>query len=977
MSPEYKVSRQKYCKSYLTLFIAPALTFLLVSAANAAGPGVHGRVMGRDQDGGFAGLVGGANIEFKNQAGAVVARTTASPHGYYKVDLPPGQYFFSVKAPGYKDEDAGRGVRLKLSEGYSVLHFSLTKGANEPKPQEDQLSEQQPVGVARLHGRAFEKTPNGPIGIAKALITLRKQGSSELVRVVTRGSGKDDDDAGGGYEVILEEGIWWASVSARGFEPLKPDANNRQEAIVILADSDKKRDFVLSRHQPETPTDQGIKGLVRALNEDGKMMRAPVVQLQILSLPSGKQLSDTTAPDNAGGFRQELPKGRYRVIAKAPGYKTAKSPMTYVFRGRYSRVNLTLRPITETAPPDVQIAEADGQDATPEEPTDMVDEQEDDAPKPIQVLVRVFDATKKHPLPNAKVLLRRPGQSLADAARGVTNAQGEVGLKANDAGDCAVLAQANGYRPGGLKLSLAQGLNRADIQLSPLSAQPPVDTQPGGTAETDPTPTRRPFEFTVYDAKTRKPLPKTTVQLIHRPASGMLSGVAVRRTTDPRGEVQLNLPGGAYDVSARRAGYFPWSQQMTLDPRKYRIAIAMRSQRQPTPGTDEPIDPSPGQLDPGPTGAFVTVSGRVYYMATSGALTLRRPGFPGMTTKPNAIGVPGAKLIWRRLDSALSPGKTGMSGLRIGYRIPLRTSNTSTTSGSSGRYSIRLTEGRYQVQIIPPEGYRAARDGEIVLVRRGMGEKNFLLARGVRPVDSNSGRPSGNDSADYRPQTARIAGCVRVMSRGKLIPFKGASVLCTGSGGTRKTVSGPDGQFELNQLSSGTYRVIVSARSYKSATATVNVPVRSRGPLNFTLVPIVSQNEIEPPGNQPSGQQIQPTNRFVPQLFNRLPTDSGQARPGVSSVRKPNSASSQSVFVVEYRHRKTNGAWRKLGEFPSRAQAYAALQNLQKKYRPPEWEHRVRQQGGVGGSQMQVQPQLRRQNTNGRATPLGFQYFKR
>ena len=973
MTPACQTRRQLRSRSYLPLFIASILTFLLVPMANAAGPGVHGRVMGRDQDGGFAGLVGGANIEFKNQAGSVVARATASPHGYYKVDLPPGQYLFSVKAAGYKDEDAGRGVRLKLSEGYSVLHFSLTKGPNEPKREKDQPSEQERVGVARLFGRVFEKTPDGAVGISKALITLRKKGSSELVRVVTRGPGKDDNNAGG-YEVILEEGIWWASVSARGFQPLKPDTNNRQEAIVIVANSDEKRDFILSRHQPETPSDQGIKGMVRVLNQDGQTARAPNVQLQILSLPSGKGISGTFTPDEAGGFRRELPKGRYQVIAKAAGYRTAKSPVTFVFRDRYTRVNLTLKPIPESVRPDVEVAEVD-------DPEVMVDDRDDAAQTPIKVLVRVFDAAKKRPLENAKVLVRKPGQSLADAARGITNLQGEVGLQVDGAGVCAVLAQADGYRPGGVKLSLAQGLNRADIPLSQSSLQPPPDSQPGGTdVEREPTPTRRPFEITVYDVKTRKPLPNTAVQLVHRPAAGMLSGVAVRRTTDPRGEAQLEIPGGAYEVSATRTGYLPWAQKMMLDPRKYRISIAMRSQRQTPPGHDEQESPSTGQRDPTPSDVIVTVTGRVQYMSNGGSLSLRRPGIPGMTTKPSFVGVPGVKLLWRRLDSGLRPSKSAMSGLRVGYSVPLRSSSSSTTSGSSGRYSIRLPEGRYQVQVIPPQGYRATRDNEIVLVRRGMSEKNFLLARGVRPVDPNSGRPNGSDSVDPQPQATRVAGYVRAMSRGKLIPYKGASVLWTGSGGTRKTVSGPNGQFALDQLRAGTYRVVVSARNYKPATATVNVPVRSRGPLSFTLVPIMSQSEIKPPGNTPSGQHVQPGNRFVPQLFDRKSTDNRQPHPGASSGRNPNSAGGQTVYVVEYRQRKTRTAWRKLGEFRNRAQAQAALQNLQKKYRSPDWEHRVREQRvGNAGIQSQVQPQLqlRRQGTSGRTAPLGLPYFKR
>jgi hypothetical protein len=239
-----------------------------------------------------------------------------------------------------------------------------------------------------------------------------------------------------------------------------------------------------------------------------------------------------------------------------------------------------------------------------------------------------------------------------------------------------------------------------------------------------------------------------------------------------------------------------------------------------------------------------------------------------------------------------------------------------------------------------------------------MSEKNFLLARGVRPVDPDSGRPSGGDSADPQPQTARVVGYVRALSGGKLIPYKGASVLCTGSGGTRKTVSGPNGQFAWDQIRAGTYRVAVSARGYKSAMTTVAVPVRSKMPLSLTLIPVVSQSEMKPPRGGPASQHVQPLHRISPQLLNRFSADNRQIQSAASFSQNPSFAGSQQTrYIVEYRQRKTRTAWRKFAEYRNRSQAYAALQNLQKKYRSPEWEHRVREdRSNTGGSLRQLHP---------------------
>src|SRR5262245_36172562 len=98
---------------------ASAAIFILLTvgarAALAEGPGVHGRVLGHEADGGTK-RVAQATIEFKDQGGHVAATTTTNEQGYYKADLPAGVYSYKVQAAGYKDLDIGRGISLQLTE---------------------------------------------------------------------------------------------------------------------------------------------------------------------------------------------------------------------------------------------------------------------------------------------------------------------------------------------------------------------------------------------------------------------------------------------------------------------------------------------------------------------------------------------------------------------------------------------------------------------------------------------------------------------------------------------------------------------------------------------------------------------------------------------------------------------------------------------------------------------------------------------
>ncbi len=78
----------------------------------------------------------GATIEFLNGAQLAAGKATADANGYYRVELPPGEYLYRVRAEGYRTEDAGRGLRLTVSSGFAIFNPALVKGADvaEPKP---------------------------------------------------------------------------------------------------------------------------------------------------------------------------------------------------------------------------------------------------------------------------------------------------------------------------------------------------------------------------------------------------------------------------------------------------------------------------------------------------------------------------------------------------------------------------------------------------------------------------------------------------------------------------------------------------------------------------------------------------------------------------------------------------------------------------------------------------------------------------
>jgi hypothetical protein len=202
-------------------------------AAAAAGPGLQGRVLAQHDN--LLLTVRAASIEFLDSAGRVAATCETDEIGCYRVDLPAGTYTYAVRRDGLIPENAGRGVTLKLSDGYAVLDFSLVPGAAPGAPKPTAPPPPSAV-VAKLGGRVYEKDKDGKlVGISGATISLRPLAGGAMTTVLTGRSGT------GGYEVMLAAGAWRASVRADGFDTTDP------QPIDVSADTVTGHDFVLTR----------------------------------------------------------------------------------------------------------------------------------------------------------------------------------------------------------------------------------------------------------------------------------------------------------------------------------------------------------------------------------------------------------------------------------------------------------------------------------------------------------------------------------------------------------------------------------------------------------------------------------------------------------------------------------------------------------------------------------------------------------
>jgi len=603
--------------------------------ASAAGPGLHGRILGLDDEGRYVGVVAGATIEFEGEGGGPSTQTTSGDNGYYRVDLPAGVYTYKITADGYRTEDGGRGLEIRRSEGYVVHDFSLIRGESQPE-QQPVPPEATPVGL--LDGRVFEINERGERigGVSSARITLRPEGSSGLRHVIACG-GDPKGGESGTYSVQLPAGEWRASVSAAGFATLVfPD-------LIPINDGQKTtRDFLLRRTTPVVPTEQGIRGIV--LLPRGTPQ--PKIRIRVESLLRPQSTIPSLTPGNTGRFKLDLPAGNYRVLAEADGFHPASRVPVTVFEGRYTNVVLRLTPHSQ-----------------PERPVE---------PEPLRLAVLVQERTPKGlvPIGGVRVLLRRDGDALAQALRSDTDAKGAASFDIASEGNFSLLAQAKGFKPGGLKLHVGPGEpNRAEVILLRVTpdGQDPLVTVNGSVAFRDP-----------QNPKQLRALPRTRLVWRDAPQAQPVQTA----DSDEQGAFTVQLPAGAYVVELQPPAGFRGD--------KVNVAVAPKMAAQSF--ILEPLN-GPGEKPPAEPPRDVQVAGVVV-----GSPLLRAGQF---------VSIPDASIEWKGTQT-----------------------EKSTRTDRAGRFAVALPPGLYDVRV-RAKGYDDL--SEAVIVQPGIGNRRFVLKRMAEP----------------------------------------------------------------------------------------------------------------------------------------------------------------------------------------------------------------------------------------------------
>jgi len=313
-----------------------SLAAITADSAQAAGPKLYGFVLALDEQGKLVGPVAGAKIELQ-QGGGTAASLTADGSGRYETEVPAaGQYNYKLTAPGYKQENHGRGFRVVGSAGMSRVDFWMSKGEDDPNQELPELTAE---AVGLLAGHVYEVADDGARNpIAGATIKLRRAQDVELSEVATGGGEPGSPDVGA-YGIALPVGDYQASVSAPGFEaytdpqPIKiegPGADGNPK--------DVERDFELSRPASEQPQEQGITGRISIANGS---QNVPPIKAAVVALGPGRGHKKFPVDDN-GRFRLPLPPGSYEIHAVAEGYAPASTGRRAVLTGEFTRVTLTL-----------------------------------------------------------------------------------------------------------------------------------------------------------------------------------------------------------------------------------------------------------------------------------------------------------------------------------------------------------------------------------------------------------------------------------------------------------------------------------------------------------------------------------------------------------------------------------------------------------------------------------------------------------
>ncbi len=982
-------------RNKILVAVVAGLASLPLSAALAAGPGVHGRVFGHDEKGASLGVVAGAKIEFQGAGSGKAAETTADKNGYYKVDLPPGDYLYKIEATGYRKEDAGRGMKLTQSEGYAIFNLAVTKGQDDPNRKPREIP---PKKIGKLRGRVLEKTPNGLVGIADAGIALRREGSRGLAILRSRATAEGNHQVGD-YEVTLEAGSYRASVRADGFETfidLTP--------IEVPAGGETTRDFVLTRSKPTESKGQGIRGVVTIIDSE---TTPPPIKIQIRALGRQQPPIDVQQGSNVS-FSQDLPPGRYRVTASAEGFPAAESPPVYVLEGRYSRVNLALRAervpepktivevfaytkpagtgqATPLAGATVSLLKAGADPLTAKESTtdatghaifpveeageyvaeahlkgygagngrgtvalgqshEVGIELVKEASPPTEILLTtvVTDAATKRPLAGARVLARQEGQSLAEAARGTTDAKGEAALRVTREGAYTALAQLAGYEPDGVQTAVrATATNRAVIALKPIAVSvrpvepqptPPTDVQPGKTTVNG------------YVA-----FRETSGQLRSVPGTNLIwERVAFNQpafsqfaTTGNNGKYQIELLAGQYQVRVEPpAGFERLTERVDVPAGTHEKYFIVRRTERPTPEpTDRLVEVTGQVVTETSAGRFVGVpkaeillargSGvarvlssnngnfaerlpadryRVYVRAAGYdsldmqtevrtdmsplRLVLHRSTGPTPELEPSKGALLTIVVVERRAGvtaKTLPP----LAGAQVHLSQAGRPMFTGQTS-ASGRYSVRVKPGSYTVGV-GKEGYAKA-SAEVAVADRDITHQ-VVLSRGAGPGPEPTHKPTLTVHVARRvalpPMTIKPTGTP--LAGTQVTIMRGSQQMATGK-------TNAAGNFSV-QLPAGNYAVKAIAQGYATAGKTIVLTNRD-AIVDFQLEEMASSASAS--SSTDTGAKPRPSG-------------AGRGRQDRQPVQPP-----QTWYIVEHRD-NPQAAWVELGRFRTQREAQYAL----------------------------------------------------
>lgn len=794
--------QQAYAQQDPATAKADSATEKVAPSGSRQSAGAHGRVYALDKSGKIIGNVNGATIELKNQAGAVVATITSGQNGYYKADLPAGQYFYKVTAAGYKDEDKGRGFTIQKSDQGHIYDFWLVKGPNDPNKKPPQIPI---VEIGKLKGHVWEKTEKGELlGIPKAEISLRRNGSAQLAKVLTRAADKDGKQAGF-YKVVLQVGSWRASVKAPGFEIFVDP-----KPITIEAGKEATRDFILKRRTQKPPSNQGIKGIVRV--RGSRLGKLPAdLKVEIKTVVGAMPNVGAVAVDAKGRFQRDLLPGSYRAQASAKGYRTADSGVKFVFAGKYTMVELLLVP-----------------ERIPEKPPEDTDKPDDDKPNDtvrpteMRLLLTVMEDSQRgrRPLPGAKLLVRRSNQGLGEAQRGTSDKLGKAKFILKQPGPYVALAQAEGFQPSGIKfvattdanLSRTITLSRSETTPPPIEQDPGTDD--GREEELEPVKVSG-YLINEDDSSPTGAFGVSGASLIWQRV-GARGGRPQRVTTMDIGNFDLVLPEGDY-----RVGFKLSQEYQPKAPELVKVRVGMDKKwfhalRAPQRVPDD--EPQQVQVD---------VRGAVVVQSTRG-----RGGY---------AGVRGAVIQWHpRGGRHARPGTVH--------------------SSRGGAFSVQLGTGVYVAEVVPPQGYQGTT--KVVRVHPGMERTLLVLSRAADDIPDDTDRPGPDDQIIPPPEQGKLTMSVQVYGRDgrKTFPLGAAKIRISG----RRQLFMTDRGGRLNvPLPAGRYNVMVTKSGFNMAQRQVVLSRHNTtvGPIYLDRQPTGGGGEITPPGE---GQTPPPTQRSAP-----------------------------------------------------------------------------------------------------------------